>query len=322
MQRLPVASADVNGHGGGMSATARPSRGRSRRHASMPDACLAVAVATKVLRAPVPYEAWDCLRIVLLRQGAAHVYSAAGTGFARCGDVMILAEEVPGGLVPDGQVTVSVAYVDPTYFFQQMMWRHSELLYTPDVAETMLKVSFPVGQHRHLPPQRFEEFAWLFDRMEAAQNETKEPFFFVQSAFSCLLNLLSQEFPCAPVFDSELTTAPSLPKRLTRGPIRAEAIAISNAIRTDLASRWSTERMSNLVHLSTRQVSRIMVDAYGHPPREFVRTLRAKEMARLLRATNESIERIGTLVGWTSPSYARAAFQQVVGCSPAEAPRV
>lgn len=101
-------------------------------------------------------------------------------------------------------------------------------------------------------------------------------------------------------------------------PVRAEARAIRETLRSNIARPWPLEQLSALVHLSKKQLTRVFAQAYGKTPHAYLIMLRVEEMARLLRESNQTITTIGKRVGWRSRSRAIDAFREYVGMSPSE----
>ena len=88
---------------------------------------------------------------------------------------------------------------------------------------------------------------------------------------------------------------------------------VRDALRSDIARNWGLPELASMVHLSTKQLSRVFVDAYGKTPLTYLTMLRVEEMARLLRETDLTIEQAGRQVGWRSRNRASAAFRECVG---------
>lgn len=101
-------------------------------------------------------------------------------------------------------------------------------------------------------------------------------------------------------------------------PVRPEARAIRETLRSNIARRWPLDELSGLVHLSTKHLARVFAQAYGKTPSAYLIMLRVEEMARLLRESNQTVTAIGRRVGWRSRSRAVDAFREHVGMTPSE----
>lgn len=75
-----------------------------------------------------------------------------------------------------------------------------------------------------------------------------------------------------------------------------------------------------MVHLSTKQLTRVFSSAFGKTPRAYLTMLRVEEMARILRETNTSVAEAGRKVGWNSRSRATEAFRECTGRTPQNYP--
>ncbi|GAA1486870.1 hypothetical protein GCM10009625_36750 [Brachybacterium fresconis] len=110
--------------------------------------------------------------------------------------------------------------------------------------------------------------------------------------------------------------APVHPRTRRFAPTRAEAAEVREALSGAIARPWTLGDFAEMVHLSTKQLSRVFVDAYGKTPLAYLTMLRVEEMARLLRETDLTIEQAGRQVGWHSRNRASDAFRQATGMTP------
>lgn len=98
--------------------------------------------------------------------------------------------------------------------------------------------------------------------------------------------------------------------------MRDEALAVRAALQDDLTKEWKLSEMAAMVHLSTKQLSRVFSAAFGKTPQAYLTISRVEEMARLLRKTNATIAETGRKVGWRSRSRAIEAFRECTGHTP------
>ncbi|RZU74135.1 AraC family transcriptional regulator with amidase-like domain [Micromonospora kangleipakensis] len=68
--------------------------------------------------------------------------------------------------------------------------------------------------------------------------------------------------------------------------------------------------------MSTRSLSRHFRDQVGTTPIQWLNRQRIRRAQHLLERPDQAIERVGALVGFTSPTAFRECFRQVVGVSP------
>jgi transcriptional regulator GlxA family with amidase domain len=67
---------------------------------------------------------------------------------------------------------------------------------------------------------------------------------------------------------------------------------------------------------STRSLSRHFRQQTGTTPQQWLNRQRFRRAQQLLEETRRSVEQIGELVGFTSPTGFRECFRQIVGVSP------
>lgn len=91
---------------------------------------------------------------------------------------------------------------------------------------------------------------------------------------------------------------------------------INAFIDTRYAENIRIEEIAEALHLSVRQVSRIIRNYYGTTYRELVRQQRMRVAAEALRTTEMTVEEIATLVGYGSFCSFYTAFKQQYGVSP------
>ncbi|MCW3813347.1 helix-turn-helix domain-containing protein [Micromonospora sp. DR5-3] len=68
--------------------------------------------------------------------------------------------------------------------------------------------------------------------------------------------------------------------------------------------------------MSTRSLSRHFRDQTGTTPVQWLNRQRIRRAQQLLERTDQPVERVGTLVGFTSPTAFRESFRQIVGVPP------
>ncbi|GGO59865.1 hypothetical protein GCM10010910_03860 [Microbacterium nanhaiense] len=280
-----------------------------------------VDVKTRKFTAPSHPVAYDCVKLMLIRSGTVLLHAKDRCRLLRPGDLVVLCAVTLCGALPRNEVEVSTAYVDPDYLLDQIAWRHAEVL--PDryaAAEVIERTYAEHVQVHHLGNDLARDFGAVFDALEASVAEvTRERGFYpVQAAFSLLLEQMDRIVPFDPI--RTMSTPSRLiepqPSRAKYAPVREDLLALFSAVKSDLSRPWTVEEMAHVAHLSPRHLTRVFLDAMGRTPRAAVSAMRAKEMCRLLRETDLTIEQAGHVVGWHSRSYARQAFAVIVGMTP------
>ncbi len=108
--------------------------------------------------------------------------------------------------------------------------------------------------------------------------------------------------------DSEIRTASKT--------IDARFILIDNYFEAHLTKESSVEQMAEELHLSPRQISRILKNAYGVNFREKLRRTRMDRAGWLLRTTELSVSEISEQVGYNSETSFFKAFKMHYGLTP------
>lgn len=109
---------------------------------------------------------------------------------------------------------------------------------------------------------------------------------------------------------------PTSPRHREFAPLRTEAREVVELLRSEPAERWTLATLASAVHLSPSQLGRVFTDAYGKSPMTYLVTIRAEQLARLLRETDMPIEEAMRQVGWHSRGHAARMFRQAVGVTP------
>ena len=69
--------------------------------------------------------AYDCVKIIVVRDGSAFVFSEFGHQPVKPGDVLVLGANVLCGSEPEGHVTVTTVYLDTDYVLDQVRWQYA-----------------------------------------------------------------------------------------------------------------------------------------------------------------------------------------------------
>ena len=108
-----------------------------------------------------------------------------------------------------------------------------------------------------------------------------------------------------------------MPRDRRFAPLRTEAREVEELLRGRIAYDWSLPELSARVHLSSKQLGRVFVEAFGKTPLAYLTMLRVQEMARVLREPDVTIAEAGRRVGWRSRNRATEAFREHAGITPA-----
>ena len=86
-----------------------------------------VARTSSIYR-PVGPVAYDCVKVIVVRDGSAFVFSEFGHQPVKPGDVILLGANVLAGSEPEGHITVTTIYLDTDYVLDQVCWQYAAYL--------------------------------------------------------------------------------------------------------------------------------------------------------------------------------------------------
>ena len=72
--------------------------------------------------------AYDCVKIIVVRDGSAFLFSEFGQFPVMSGDVILLGANVLAGSEPEGHITVTTIYIDTDYVLDQVRWQYAAFL--------------------------------------------------------------------------------------------------------------------------------------------------------------------------------------------------
>lgn len=276
---------------------------------------------TQTVHRPVGPTAYDCVKIIIVRDGTAILFSEFGQKPVRPGDVIILGPNVMCGSEPEGHITVTTIYADTDYVIDQTFWQYANILHDRLDAPVFVKETFTepaqiirLGEHHAglLMP-------WLDELVTLSLDEEKARFHRMQALWFAVMDRI---VPHIKVTDHRISpsqrarTRPVHPRLRRFAPARTEAVTVRAAMESIISEPWTLDRLATMVHLSQKQLSRVFMDAYGKTPLAYLTMLRVEELARLLRETDLTIEQAGRRVGWKSRNRASGAFKQATGITP------
>jgi LacI family transcriptional regulator len=89
-------------------------------------------------------------------------------------------------------------------------------------------------------------------------------------------------------------------------------------IREEAATGINVEQICHALHISRSSLERRMKVALGRTPKEEIQRMRFKQVERLLRETELTIESIAAQTGFTHSHYLQAAFKKYHGVTPGQ----
>ena len=275
---------------------------------------------TQTLHRPIGPLAYDCVKVIVVRDGSAVLFSEFGQKPVRPGDVIVLGPNVLCGSEPEGHVTVTTIYADTDYVIDQAFWQYAGILRNRLDAPVFVKATFTEpAQIVRLGEQHTGLLMPWLDELVTLSLDKGARFLRIQALWFAVMDRIAPHIRVTDrrVSPSQRTRSLPVHPRVRRfAPTRAEAAEVREALSAAIAEPWTLDELAGMVHLSSKQLGRVFVDAYGKTPLAYLTMLRVEEMARMLRETDLTIQQVGRRVGWHSRNRATSAFQQATGLTP------
>lgn len=87
-----------------------------------------IVASTQTFYRPVGPVAYDCVRVIVVRDGSAILFSEFGQRPINVGDVILLVANTLCGVEPEGHVTATTIYADTDYVIDQVFWQNAGVL--------------------------------------------------------------------------------------------------------------------------------------------------------------------------------------------------
>ena len=283
-----------------------------------------IVARTRTTYRPTGPAAYDCVEVIVIRDGSAVLFGEFGQQPVNVGDVVLLAANVLCGCEPEGHLTASTVFLDSDYVIDQVRWQRFELfqdrLDARDFADRVL--AEPAQVLRLGEDRAGMLMPWLDELVGlSVDGRFAKNYYRMQAAWFRVVHVIEPYVKVAPVripSSQRAHICPVLPRTRRFEPLRAEARQVAELLRAGLTVRWSLNELAARVHLSRSQVSRVFTAAYGKTPLAYLTMLRAEQLARLLRDTDLPIESAMRQVGWHSRGHAARLFRQYIGMSPSQ----
>lgn len=226
--------------------------------------------------------AYDCVKVIVVRDGSAVLFSEFGQRPVNVGDVVLLGANTLCGSEPEGHITVTTIYADTDYVVDQVFWQHVGLfqdrLEAQDFAATIYTEPAQIlrlGEDRAglLMP-------WLDELVALSiQNQPVHNFYRMQALWFSIAHVIAPFIKTSAVRTSSTQRAtawPTSPRHRRFAPLRAEARRAAELLRADPERRWSVTDLATEVHLSKSQIGRVFVEAFGKSPIAYLTMLRTE----------------------------------------------
>ncbi|GAA3040130.1 helix-turn-helix domain-containing protein [Microbacterium dextranolyticum] len=277
---------------------------------------------TTTIKTPVGPLTYDCVKVIVVRDGSAILFSEFGQQPVKIGDVVLLGANTLCGSEPERRITVTTIYADTDYLVDQVFWQYVGYLGDRlDAQDFAAAVYTEPAQILRLGEDRVRTLMPWLDELVALsiEHEPVANFYRMQALWFSIAHVIAPFIKTSQVRTSptqRATTCPTSPRIRRFGPLRAEAHHVADLLRSELDRRWSVTELADEVHLSKSQVGRLFVEAFGKSPIAYLTMLRTERMAALLRTTDAPITVIAEEVGWGDPDFAARQFRRSVGVSP------
>ena len=286
--------------------------------------CEPLIARTATIHQPMAPAAYDCVKLVVVRDGSALLLSEFGQRFVTVGDVVVLNANVLCGSEPESHITTTTIYLDTDYVIDQVFWQHAWLLHDRLDAERFTNAVYSEpSQVLRLGEDRTGMLMPWLDELVARSIDGgfRSHFHRMQALWFSIADVVMPFLKVTQIRQSRGQRAharPTLPRCRKFTPARDEAHQTRATLVSDIATNWTLDVLSAQVPLSPTQLSRVFTETYGKTPLAYLTMLRVEEMSHLLCETNLTIDAAARAVGWASRSRANEAFQQCVGMTPSE----
>lgn len=271
---------------------------------------------------PVPPVAYDCVKVIVVRDGSANFFSEFGERTVELGDVVVLGPNVLCGVSPDRYITSTAIYLDADYLVDQIAWQHVDVLRDRfDAEQFAATVYTEPAQITRLGSGRVGMLMpWLDELVNLSLDDRfVTDFFRMQALWFSIAHVLAPFIKISSVRTTSTQRATACLAGHWKSQmccLRQEAREVADLLQADLARRWSVRDLATEVHLSKSQINRLFVQTFGKPPIAYLTMLRTERMAEMLRATEKSIAVIAREVGWADADFATKQFRRGVGLTP------
>lgn len=266
--------------------------------------------------------AYDCVKIIVVRDGSAFLFSEFGQLPVKSGDVILLGANVLAGSEPEGHITVTTIYIDTDYVLDQVRWQYAAFLEDRlDAQGFVERIYTEPAQILRLGEDRAGMLMPWLDEMVALslKRDFARDYLRMQALWFQIAYVIAPFIKVSPVRVSPSQRAhirPTLPRDHRFAPLRVEARQAAALLREHPARVWTLEKLAAEVHLSPSRLSSVFVEAYGKTPLTFLTMVRAEHLAMLLRETDLTVGAAMQRVGWRSRSHGTRLFREYVGVTP------
>src|SRR5690625_840292 len=277
---------------------------------------------TATIHRPLGPVAYDYVKVIVVRDGSAFLFSEFGQQIVKPGDVILLGANVLAGSEPEGHITVTTIYLDTDYMLDQVRWQYAAYLEDRLDAQKFAEAIYtePARILRLGEGRAGLLMPWLDELVAlSVEGDFVRHYLRIQALWFQIAYVIAPFIKVSPVRISPSQRAhvrPTLPRNRRFAPLRADVRRAVTLLRDNPARRWTLENLAAEVHLSPSRLSNVFVEAYGKTPLAFLTMIRAEQLAEYLRETDLTVTAAMQRVGWHSRSHATRLFREYVGVTP------
>lgn len=194
---------------------------------------------TRTIHRPVGPVAYDCVKVIVVRDGSAILFSEFGQQPVTIGDVILLGANTLCGSEPEGHITVTTIYADTDYVIDQVFWQHVGILHDRlDAQDFAATIYTEPAQILHLGEDRTGLLMPWLDELVALSIEARpvENFYRMQALWFSISHVIAPFIRTSPVRISPTQRAtgwPTQPRHRRFAPLRQEARRGAELLRAD-----------------------------------------------------------------------------------------
>lgn len=284
---------------------------------------VAVIARTITTRREIAPDAYDCVRVVVIRDGSVLPAGDVPPAPLSIGKAVLVAPHARFGYEPEGAATMTTLYIDTDYLIGHLFWQHLGALPDRDAARDLADQYPTAAQVLRIGEAEAGNLGPLLDELTATTDCPASAYYRVHALLLTVLATITPYLrPVAPDGPSptrrEQVSRLASPRWRTFLPLRPEIDRAAALMRADCSQPWTLRMLASHANLSPEQFGRVFATTYGVRPLIYLSILRAQQMARLIRETTLPISVLYRQVGWHSRGHASAMFRRYMGVTPIE----
>ena len=210
-----------------------------------------IVARSRTVHRPINPVAYDCVRVVTVRNGSAILFSEFGQKPVNVGDVILLCANTLCGSEPEDHITTTTVYLDTDYVIDQVFWQHVGILQDRlDAKEFAATIYTEPAQILRLGADRSGILMPWLDELVALSLEGRPVanFYRMQALWFSVAHVIAPFIKTSPVRTSSTQRAtawPTSPRIRRFAPLRGEARRAADLLRSEPERRWSVSELAN-----------------------------------------------------------------------------